>query len=764
MTRIIRGSKYGDPRAQATGRSRYASNEFQLDDTVHGFTLEEADKIHEKFAREGAGVVKLGKPNSRFAALEKALDREAGAPSSVDMVQQSGGGAFFHSGRPYNPEFEDPSRQMFPVHRVLFNRYARMFYKLDPTIQTGINLLSTLPFGKFDLTGEDVDGEVLDVMEDCREATRVESKLCDIAREFMITGEAIPHNFWDNDRSIWGHIAIHNPDQVEVVWSPFLPIPPVLEFIPDERLRAVVTSQHPMIAKLREGMPPDLLAALQQKKNIPLHPLNVTFIPRKLHDYEVRGTSLISTMWRILMFEDALFNANIQIARRAAAPLKVVKLGNQATGYIPPPAEAQKVQQLLVQAESDPNAWLAYHFGINFELVGVQERLWKISTDYDLIEKIKLTALGISQGLLHGEVTYASSAAGLTVFLQQLKNVREFFTKSWLIPKFFKPLAEMNKWVKPTPAELSHGVRTKRSKGERELRYIIPKIEWAKSLDPSVDSERINAMQTLTQLGVKFSRTTMMAAAGLKFEEELNQIVSEQQIEQEIIAAHPEAAQALTAPPPGADGGGGGAGMFSPGMDTGFGPPAEDTGAPAGAPPMPGEVPGAPIPGDTGVAPGGAAKDKGENDDSPAEPEDRFYRGNWRKGELDAIVRAFRSFDVADLDDAPWSTMVDASPAVRQALAMEDASALWDAVEEWLASADYPTRTVTDLQDILVAKNVLKAARAAGHPEGPAPKRESVVAAVARKLNGTMGQATGTSGDLAPVNFLTGVGQSDPTN
>src|SRR5690606_5510698 len=138
----------------------------------------------------------------------------------------------------------------------LANRYWRMFYKLDPIVGTCTDLISDMPWSNFELTGEGIDGEVRDTYEVMCERTELLSIFPYLTREWLSVGEAIPHTFYSEDEGIWTHIAMHNPDQIEVTDSPFLRMDPILQFTPDDRLRAVLSSSHPVMQQIRQTLPP----------------------------------------------------------------------------------------------------------------------------------------------------------------------------------------------------------------------------------------------------------------------------------------------------------------------------------------------------------------------------------------------------------------------------------------------------------------------------------------------------------------------------
>ena len=710
------------------------------DDEPHGMLPSQIDSLSEKF-REGLGemegrVIRPGH-DSRSEILN-ALPFGA-SPSMFGRTGQispttghgshglSGGGqSLFTTMKPYQPEYESPDRQFFPIHRRLANSYFRLFFKLDAIVGAVIELLSELPWSDFQLTGEGVDGEIKETLEYMLNECGIRTILPYLVREFLVVGEVIPHCHFDDSKGIWTHVALHNPDQINVVYSPFIKMDTIMEFVPDPKLREIVSSDHPMLARVRESMPPELLAHLRAGTNIPLSPVNATFIPRKLHPYDLRGASIQTRLWRTYMAEDGLWAAFIATARRAANAITLVKLGDPTTGTIPPPSEEKKVASLLAQAEADPVAKLIYNYQIATETIGTPERLMSVNTHNELFEKLKLIALGVSKSFISGESSYSSSAAGLTVFLQRLKAMRDFFVNEWLIPRFFMPVAIANQWVKPSKAGASQGhVRVKRSSLDLmdERMYIVPTIEWSKSLDPNIDKERIDAMNALeNNLHIKITDQKKYACLGLDSEEEQKQLVEEYKFKKDLAGQDPELQQLLgLAAAPGAEGGpsggGGGGNVLSPGIPPeSFGLPGEEGGgAPGGGPEGApgggggGGGEGSPVAGGSsgGESVSAAEGDQaqplangagnGTNGSRPASSK------NWAHAVLDPVVRLFDTFDPSNIEDDQTEPWVDAlkDPAIIQALASHDRHDLWEAVEGWLVDENYPSASIQELSSIL---------------------------------------------------------------
>lgn len=683
-------SPYGNAREQA---ARYAASS---DATPHGLTARQVESMRERMDSMMPNLA------SKYGSVHDVLDgvlpegaslgADAGAGYRAAQAKHAnipggglgggGGNTFTTPQRPYQPEFESPDRQQYPVHRILANRYWRLFYKLDHVIGNGIDMYAELPWGEVQFSGDGVDGEVKDVMEYSWDECGMRHILPYATREFFVVGEAAPHLFWDDSKGCWTYCALHNPDQLEVVDAPFIKMDPVVEFVPDQRLQQVLNSNHVMLRQVRDSMPRELLTRLMARQNIPLSPVNFTFLPRKLHPYDTRGTSIISRMWRVLMYEDAIYNASIATARRHAGPLKVAKLGNPQNGWIPGPDHERKLLEMLAQAELDVNSWLVYHYAINFELVGTTERVMTIDKHNEVIERIKLIALGISKAFLHGEVTYASAASGLTVFLQRLRALREYFVAKWLMPKFFLQMAKINKWVKPTEAELNHRVRVRRSHREvlEDARYIVPTLEWGRSLDPAVDSEMLGAMTSLQQLGVQFSKNTLYGMVGRDFEDEARQRVRDHETEQEVYKDYPE----LLAPTGGAEGAPPMGGALPPMSPESFG---EDL-VPGG-----GDNPGgAPTGEPSAVASDGEGKPTRPD---PFAGQDRI--GIWTRNDLQDVLAIL---DDEEPDDEPWlGAYKDAD--VQFAVRGGDRREVWEALQDYLAREDYPLSAVRQLEDIL---------------------------------------------------------------
>lgn len=454
-------------------------------------------------------------------------------PGGTTPLTTSGGGgsAMYHTVRPYDPMIESLDKQFYPQDRITAARWWRLFYKHDPIVGVAIDMYAEMIVSTFDLIVEDdPTSEIKDTLAYMCESVDILDKLKAMIREYLVIGETIPHCFFDTDSNIWNYIALHNPDYMDVKDVVLANMPPILNYIPDQDTKALLSDGSPESREFRKCLPAEFVSKVLAGQKIRMNPVNCTFIPRKLHPYQTRGTSLLSRMFRILMVEDAVYNSTIATYRRSAGALKVAKIGDPNTGWIMNPSQEAKILDMLTKAEIDPQAWCVFNWAINFEIVGAAERAITIKQEQQVIDGIKLTALGLSKGFISGDANYASSKAGLQVFLRRLLSLRQFIESVWLYPKFFRPICEINGWTKSTPSEISHRYRIKRTAQEikEQKLLIMPKVQWSNRLDPTLDSEVLNALNVLkSAFNFKISKDTLGSYAGLKWQEEEKKCAAE---------------------------------------------------------------------------------------------------------------------------------------------------------------------------------------------------------------------------------------------
>lgn len=405
--------------------------------------------------------------------------------------------------RPYHPLFSSPDRLQLPVQLAQLNQYWRLFYNVDPVIGGCIDMHGDMPWSDARLTMEeagDNSQEILNAFEDMMTETELLSWLPRLTREFMVIGEVFPYMFWDDEEGIWNHITLHNPDYIEVIDSPLIDDDPILTLRPSQEMRRILQSTDPRYVRLRQKLPSEILQLLAGGKNLPLDNLNASHISRKAFPYDIRGTSIMGRMFRVLMYEDAVFNGQIQQAQRHALPLRVFKLGDPSIGWIPTAQNQEDFAQLLAEAEIDPLAAIIYNYGLTVEYHGMEGKQLKLTQEWDIIEKAKLIALGVNKAFLHGEVTYASANAGLQVLMMRYKALRTMIMNDWIYKKVFAVMAELRGFYRDVKkSDPEHGLPESRTPSiEKQSCVLKEKLEKIKAMtDPYEQAYEYTKIQPL---------------------------------------------------------------------------------------------------------------------------------------------------------------------------------------------------------------------------------------------------------------------------
>lgn len=444
------------------------------------------------------------------------------------------------SRRFYDPEITTTSIHL-PRTIKQKNRWNRWFYDHDELIGVVLDTHAELPYSRAELVLAEEDPHIQQEIEDCVHATNFFSMLPIIDLEFMKVGEVFIHTPWDNTKGRWSHIIIHNPDFVEVKFTPFADQECVIELIPDDELKSIVHSTKPENQQLKKRIPEQIFRRVLTGKNITLDPDEVTHIARRSNSYDIRGTSIISRLFRTLMYEDKLRESQITIADNFIYPLKIFKLGDPKKGWIPNETHQRALAQMLQQATFDPNFSLIYHYGLSVEYVTVADKVMKLDKEWTEISERKMIALGIGKAFLAGESSMASANVTLQMQMARYKAKRDLFETRWMHDKFFKILAEKNEWYQRDKKELVGHYRVSRSAEEKKKRLIIPKILWHKKLMMRDDQAFLTFLNNVYAQGKgPLSAITLLQYMGLSLDEELDNKQKQRLLEEKIGAlTHP---------------------------------------------------------------------------------------------------------------------------------------------------------------------------------------------------------------------------------
>jgi len=526
-----------------------------------------AKKIKKKAAsRKKAAAPMVYSPNVIQTKAHGPIRRTAqtmGGSSGSGAAMRGSAQSLAQSPLFYDYRWSTPDKFYYPKNRVVANSIWREVYKRDPAIAAATDMYAELPWSSFDLMGID-DKHVRQVYEDMFTSLNLVSKFPAFTRDYMITGELVLHNIFNSTKGIWERVIPHNPDYVKVDGVGLAIEQPLLSLLPTPEIKRLINSTDPRIRRLQKVVPKEIINAFRMNREVPLDALNTTYIPRLNSSTDIRGESLYTRLFRVIMYEDFIVNASLAVAQRNAAPLRIFKLGDPNSGWLPDADDEAAFAEMLSMAEADPLAAIIMHHNVTAELVGVSDRMLLISREWDFIERVKLLGLGVAKSFLVGETSFAAAVAGLQTLMERLASLRLRFEDDWMIKKICAPIAEIHEFYKRPTCEIEHRIRIKRPIEDREL--MVPKIKWHKSLEPTQDVAILNVWRDLKERGI-LSERTYSAGAGVDIDSERKNIAEERKYKQE----HPDVygTPQQQAPPPGKPG--------APGAP----------GAPGGKPPIP---------------------------------------------------------------------------------------------------------------------------------------------------------------------------------
>jgi hypothetical protein len=502
------------------------------------------------------------------------------------------------------PEVYSPLYQLanlnLPRDRVTMNAWNRIFYDTNPLVRNAINLHASYPISKINISSK--SKKVQEFFMEMMEKIDLYSVVYGVALEFFKIGEAFPYAELDKDKGTWKRITIMNPDFIHVEKGSVGDLS-FISLKPDAALKKLISSNDPRDYQQKSKIPQHIIDCVKKGQNIPLDDINISHLKLLSSPYDVRGTSMIVSIYKDLMLYDKIRESKIAQADGMINPMTHVKVGS-GEAYRATQDDIESVRMALEEAQYDKDYKLVTHDGISIERIGYSGATMEVGTDIDHIVKNIHTGLMVPESLINQEgATYASSSVGLEVLRQRYDIFRNMI-KKWLERKIFAPICEKQDFF-----EYIDG----------EKRLVVPVVDFNHMNLYDVDSyiSSLSAYVTNKQVSMQ----TLYRSLNLSYEEERKRLKEEAihtaifEKERAIMSGMrmsdllsldpekpiPEPAQTIQAQP-----GGGADDLDIPGMDLGGGappglgmPPGDLMGAPdmgamppdagAAAPPMGGE-------------------------------------------------------------------------------------------------------------------------------------------------------------------------------
>lgn len=410
----------------------------------------------------------------------------------------------------YSPLYE-MSNLMLPRDLRTMNAWSRHFYNTHPVVRNAVNLHATYPISKFQITCR--DARVKNFFIDQCDHIDLISVMLGLSLEFWKLGEAFPYAELDENKGWWDYVFNHNPDYIRVKTN-VLTREPIITLIPDDALRRLAQSANAADAQLRDQLPPEVIYHLQRNQDIPLPNFNCSHIKMLSSDYDIRGTSLITCVYKDLMLYDKIREMKYAQADNMINPITLVKLGDPQGTWKPNDADITNFRQAWLESQYDPDAKLITHGAVTVEKVSNAGQTLDMTSDMELVMKNIYTGMMVPEAIINGEgPNYSTAAIGLEVLRNRYERFRVLMTR-WIAKKLFEPIAKIQDFYEYKD-------------GEKKL--IVPDIMWNKINLKDIDSYigSVKEMMSEEPGKGKISDRTVFTFLDIDYETEQQQLKEE---------------------------------------------------------------------------------------------------------------------------------------------------------------------------------------------------------------------------------------------
>ena len=412
---------------------------------------------------------------------------------------------------------------------------ANDMYEFDPIAGSAIDLLRTMPFSAFELSGLP-DQKILNTYAENVDALDMTTMSPEISGNYMVDGEFVGTINEENGK-LTG-IVPYDLDVCKFTNIPFPNRDPIIDVEVPDSLKKLIQSKDKRIQHEMQKYGA-FLEQMQKSKVFPLDPKNTLYFARKTLATRDRGTSYLKRILPVWLVEKALIKGSIELSHRRQKSILHITAGNDE--WLPDAEWLGKLSKAFRDADSDPlGAIVATRSDINTNEIRDGQSFWKPSEDSEYFMTQKMRGLGISEQLLSGDLSVDATSATITVFLDTLRSFRDYFVKKVYMNKIFLLIAINNGFTKEANKEeitsydnhdLLSYIREHRlidggngsvvlaEDSHRLTDYILPKIQYHKALRPEGNTELVTMLGTLEEKGLPIPLRIWAAAGGVSIHE-----------------------------------------------------------------------------------------------------------------------------------------------------------------------------------------------------------------------------------------------------
>lgn len=473
--------------------------------------------------------VKLGKPEF----LDALMTANYGSEQIVTSVEPAGRGTVV-------------SMQTTTGNYVvagLASSNCRLLYITHPVIASAIDIFSKYPLIGMEMTGK--DDELNDFYGDLFfDQLDYEEFLLDVGREYWTVGEAWPLGTFNDTLGVWESDELINPDDVEVIRSPFLKEPRFKMKLP-ETIRKIILEREPKWeyeALMR--VYPELAHFSREESKMDVSGVLLKQLKFKADSFHPRGIPILMRGFRAVIQEEMLNSAQDAIAERLYTPMIVAKLGASATDlgttqpWVPNQGDLEAFEASLDAALAGDFRVLIHHFALDISQVFGKEAMPDFSPDFDRLTDRQLQVFGLSRTMLNGAgsgETYAADALNRDIVTQLLSTYQRKIQRFWKSRAMVVAEAqehydydERNGVKYPILEEI---LEVNEETGEERIveqpKLLIPDLTF-KTMSLADESTNQQFMEALRASGVPISMKTRLVNVDIDLDDEVDKVKAEQ--------------------------------------------------------------------------------------------------------------------------------------------------------------------------------------------------------------------------------------------
>lgn len=438
--------------------------------------------------------------------------------------------------------------------------YKDIYYN-DPVAGAAADLMSSLPFSEFTLGGFS-DRKISNIYHDNIERLNSRTLLPELSIDYLVSGSHVSTLLYDQENRNFKDIMCYDAEQCSFQEVPLYSQDPLITVNFADTAKFLSSSTSPRINKIKEMMGQSVVDTIL-KGQVELEPLTTLYIPRRTFSSNQLGTSYYKRILPLYLIEKNLYRGTLMESARRQRGIMHITAGEPDV-WDPTEQDLELINELFLNADSDPlGAIITTKLGISIEEVRQGGDFWKVTEFQDSVQNAKYHALGISDGLLSGEASYATADSSLSVFIDMLRTYREMITRKVFYNKLFPLISVLNGFVVNSKGKVVQKDLLSSFDGntlELTRKYsdgsqlLIPTVNWSKQLKPEGDSAYFEMLNTLSEKGVPVPLRVLAAAGGQNVEELLRQADDDLDLRKRVAEYAKRVADLAPKPAEGADG------------------------------------------------------------------------------------------------------------------------------------------------------------------------------------------------------------------